>query len=566
MEHFSAIVVGSGFGGSVMAYRLQEAGLRVCLLERGQAYPPGSFPRSPHKMKRNFWNPSEGLYGLFNTWSFRGLGSIVSSGLGGGSLIYANVLIRKDEKWFVREDTSKDGYEYWPITRAELDPHYDRVEQMLAAQKYPFDRSPYNQTSKTLALKEAAAKLQLDWFLPNLAVTFANQGEQPVPGAPIHEQYPNLHGLNRSTCHLCGECDIGCNYGSKNTLDYNYLSAAKRLGAEIRTLCEVRSFEPRDGGGYLVHYVQHDLNYAGQKLDTASLPIFTISADRLILAAGTFGSTYLLLKNRRAFPHLSDRLGTHFSGNGDLLTFALKATTQRNGQREPRKLDPSFGPVITSTIRVPDREDGGQGRGFYIQDAGYPDFVSWMLEAFETIPTLWGLRVFLTRLICAWIEGTGPANSNLSAEVSRLFGDTDLSTNSLPLLGMGRDLPNGNISLRNGLLDVDWRKQTSAAYFDRMRGTMQDITEVFGAKFQDNPIWYLNRVITVHAQGGCSMGRDIREGVVDANGEVFNYPGLFIADGSVMPGPVGANPSLTIAALADRFADRIIDNYHRQKS
>src|SRR5215213_4974717 len=93
--HFDAVIVGSGFGGSVTAYRLAEAGLRVCVLERGKAYPPGEFPRAPHRMKNNFWDPSEGLYGMYNIWSFDRLGAVVCSGLGGGSLIYANVLIRK---------------------------------------------------------------------------------------------------------------------------------------------------------------------------------------------------------------------------------------------------------------------------------------------------------------------------------------------------------------------------------------------------------------------------------------------------------------------------------------
>src|SRR6266511_3958903 len=81
--HFAVVVVGSGFGGSVMTQRLSEAGIRVCLLERGKAYPLGSFPRSPWEMGRNFWDPSEGLHGIFNVWSFRGIGGIVASGLGG---------------------------------------------------------------------------------------------------------------------------------------------------------------------------------------------------------------------------------------------------------------------------------------------------------------------------------------------------------------------------------------------------------------------------------------------------------------------------------------------------
>ena len=229
-QHFDVVIVGSGFGGSVMAYRLAEAGLSVCVLERGKPFPPGSFPRTPHGMQTNFWDPSDGMHGMFNVWSFKHLGALVSSGLGGGSLIYANVLLRKDENWFVREDRRSGGYEYWPVTRADLDPHYDRVERMMNAQRFPFEHEPYRNAGKTRAMKVAADKLGLEWMLPPLAVTFANDGEAPVPGEPIREEHRNLHDRTRSTCRLCGECDVGCNYGSKNTLDYNYLSEAKRLG------------------------------------------------------------------------------------------------------------------------------------------------------------------------------------------------------------------------------------------------------------------------------------------------------------------------------------------------
>src|SRR5215218_7086893 len=188
--HFDAVVIGSGFGGSVMAYRLAEADLRVCLLERGKPYPPGSFPRSPYRMRRNFWDPSEGLHGLYNFWGFRGM----------DALVYANVLIRKDEKWFVKEDVSNGGYEYWPVTRDDLDPHYDAVEGMLSPQKYPFDQPPYDETPKTRAFRLAAKRRGLEPFLPNLAVTFANKDETPVPGEPIREEHPNLHGRTRYTC------------------------------------------------------------------------------------------------------------------------------------------------------------------------------------------------------------------------------------------------------------------------------------------------------------------------------------------------------------------------------
>jgi cholesterol oxidase len=524
----------------VTAYRLAEAGLDVCLLERGKAYPPGSFPRNPREMRKNFWDPSEGLYGLFDLWSFRGLEAVVGSGLGGGSLIYANVLLRKDPKWFVTEDLEQGGYEHWPVTRADLDPHYDRVEAMMKPQRYPVEHQPYADTPKTRAVTKAAEGLGLDVQHPPLAVTFANDGRPPVPGEEIEEPHPNLHGAKRYTCRLVGECDVGCNWGAKNTLDYTYLSAAKRHGAELRTQAEVRSFAPVEGGGFRITYVVHP---DGEE--------HTLTADRLVLSAGTLGTTFLLLRNRSAFPGLSDRLGTRFCGNGDLLTFAV-------GCREV--IDPARGPVITTAIRYPDELDGGQGRGFYIEDAGAPEFADWLVQASDApgsfrraATVLW--QVLRHRLL-------GDPESNLSAETGGVLGDGELSARYLPLLGMGRDIPNGNMSLtKRGYLDVDWQTRKSGAYFARLRAESKRLAQALGAeRFVDNPIWHLRRVITVHALGGCPMGRSETEGVVDPHGQVWGYPGLYVADGSAMPGPVGANPSLTIAALADRFADAIVES------
>lgn len=559
-SHFDVVVVGSGFGGSVIAYRLAEAGLRVCVLERGKAYPPDSFPRAPHRMKNNFWDPSEGLHGLYNIWSFKELGAVVCSGLGGGSLIYANVLIRKDEKWFVKEDLRNGGHEYWPVTRTDLDPHYDRVEKMLDAQQYPLDKPPYNAVPKTREFKEAAERLGLDWRLPKLAVTFGNKGREPVPGEPIREAYPNLHGRTRYTCRLVGECDIGCNFGSKNTLDYNYLSEAKRLGAEILVRCEVKELEPRDRGGYTIRYVRHETEREGLKTDTARLPRKTLTADRLVLSAGSLGSAFLLLKmkNRGAFPRLSNRLGTRFCGNGDLATFATRSTKNENGRQVPRLIDASYGPVITGAVRVADREEGGEGRGYYVEDAGYPQFVNWVLETVEAPADvarhLWGKVAgrILDKLLSREPE------TDIGSQVARLLGSTEFSADLLPLLGMGRDIPNGTMALRGEKLDVDWRVEASEPFFDALRGTMKDIANELGARYSD-PLGRFNRLVTVHPLGGCPMGRNAKEGVVDSYGEVFGYPNLYVADGSVMPGPVGPNPSLTIAALADRFADEIVE-------
>ncbi|GLW06589.1 hypothetical protein Misp01_17190 [Microtetraspora sp. NBRC 13810] len=553
-EHADAVVVGSGFGGSVAAYRLAEAGLSVVLLERGGAYPPGGFARSPAQMSRAFWDPAAGLYGMFDVWGFRGFDSVVASGLGGGSLVYANVLLRKDEHWFVRDHPLPGGgYEHWPVTRADLDPHYDAVEAMIGATPYPLERPAYAGTAKTRAMQDAAAELGLDWRLPPLGVSFAPEpGAEPGIGLPIATPaYGNLHGVPRRTCRLCGECDIGCNDGAKNSLDHTYLSAAAHHGADLRTLHEVRAIRPRPRGGYEVDFAEHLPTAEGDRVG----PARTITCDRLVLAAGAYGTAYLLLRSRAEFPALSGALGTRFCGNGDLLTFLMRATDR--GRARP--LDASRGPVITSAIRLADDVDGhpGAGRGGYIEDGGYPAFVDWMVEGADVADVASRAAKYLAERFLAFFDSA--PDTNLSRELSELIGAGALSVSSLPLLGMGRDVADGVLRLRGDRLDAEWSTETSAAYYERLRKTMQRIADVLGAEYADNPAWFRRRIVTVHPVGGAPIGRHPGEGVCDAYGEVFGYPGLYVADGAAMPGPVGTNPSLTIAAMADRMCTRLLE-------
>ncbi|WP_426592298.1 GMC oxidoreductase [Cellulomonas sp. McL0617] len=549
-EVVDALVVGSGFGASVAAHRLASAGKHVVVMERGRPYPPGAFARTPAQMGRNFWDPSEGLYGLFDAWTFRGLEGLVSSGLGGGSLIYANVLLRKDENWFVQESPLPGGgYENWPISRADLDPHYDVVEKMLGATVYP-----YHDTPKTMAIEAAAVEIGMPAVRPPLAVTFALPGEDPARNLPLAAAaYGSVHaGSRRVTCTLCGECDIGCNTGAKNTLDHTYLSSAAHHGADVRTLHEVRGLRPLDGGGYEVRYVVHDEEHGAS---TASLPERTIVARRVVLGAGTFGTTFLLLRSRASLPALGPALGTRFSGNGDLLTVLLNCT--RDGK--PFPVDGGVGPVITTAIRRADAADGDgeTGRGFYVEDAGFPGFLSWLVETSQLKPAARRAAAFAWQVVRNRVLAGG--QSNISGDLSTLLGDGHLSAGSLPLLGMGRDVPDGRMGLQGGNLEIDWTTATSKAYFADVRDAMERLGDALGADFQDNPLWWARHIITVHPLGGAPIGRHVGEGVCDEFGEVRGHPGLYVVDGAAMPGAVGANPSLTIAAMSDRASTRMLE-------
>jgi cholesterol oxidase len=573
-DHFDAVVIGSGFGGSVAAFRLAEGGKSVCVLERGRRYPPGSFARTPAEMRHNFWRPSKGSYGLFDVWSFRHIEAIVSAGLGGGSLIYANVLIRKDENWFVTDGIRGKGSEPWPITRAKLESHYDNVERILSPQIFPEQFVPH---SKTEAMREAAFRMGISetnyyggdptlpqWYRPQLAVTFANPNRAPEPGVPITGGEPNLHGKPRTTCHLCGECDVGCNYGSKNTLDYTYLSKALKANPNTRIcdLTEVEWIERDRRYGrpvFRISYVKHDIHAARKGR------VRHVTAERVVVACGTLGSTLLLLRNRENLSGLSRTLGSRFSGNGDYLAFARDCTHERPGtkRRVPVQLRASRSPVITSTFRFPDAHDAGAGneRGRYLQDAGYPLIVDYVWEMLEPIGGIRRLLSFVSRRL--WRRVTGLGTSQVGGQMEDLIGKAKASVSSMPLLGMGRDTPDGVMSLDwRHRLRVSWRSAASHPYFGQINRSAATVARKLGGKYWQNPITSLfNRLITVHPLGGCPMGLDARSGVVDEFGEVFGCPGLYVVDGAAMPGPVGANPSMTIAAFADRAAEAMLERW-----
>ena len=572
--HYDAVVIGSGFGGAVAAYHLAAGTtLRVLLLERGMPYPPGSFARTPREMSRNFWDPGAGLHGLFELWSFSRVRALVSSGLGGGSLIYANVMLPKPPESFGADPSN--GYIPWPVSADALADEYADAATFLRPNPLPDEYADVPRerggVTKTQQFRAAAHEAGLEGKLAPIAVTFrARDGEasttaRPVPGEPFGAD--NLHGRPRHTCTLVGECDLGCNEGAKNSLDYTYLTrflqegASSREGDEPRarifTCCEATGIEPAQGGGYTVSYVEHraaraevqrrrELHDRGETLldpDTDEMSdewARTVTAGVVVVAAGTFGSTRLLLSSRPRLPHLSAQLGRRFSTNGDLLTIAREC---RAPDGTWRNLDPTYGPVITAYA-----EHTTGGRRLWMQDAGGPGVSAWAWQAGEIPRDLWSARGLLPGLVGGYRGG------RISRLVARALGSAESSSAMLPMLTMGEDVSGGRMRLEGDGLALDWNPRgASRSYFDAALSLAGRFATGLGGRLGPPFAARLAPGLTAHPLGGCPMGADERTGVVDAHGEVFGYPGLFVADGSIMPGPVGPNPSFTIAALAGRI-------------
>jgi len=301
IPHYDAVVIGSGFGGSINALRVARSGRQVLVLERGRRYRPGEFPRDVSDVHRLFWRyPRHPEFrGLYDVRFFSGLAAVVASGVGGGSLIYANIHIRPDADVF---DDPR-----WPasINRGTLDRHYDTVAQMLQIAPVPL----HLDLPKRVAFVEAARRLGHAVFDPDEAIKWKADDAS-----------------DRSACRLCAECEFGCQYGAKSTLDLTYLAEAERLDAVVRPEAYVTHVE-RAIGGYRVHF-RDTSRGDGAPGDEAVL------GRRVVVSAGTLGTNELLLRCRdvsRTLPRLSSRLGHGYSANGDfwVRSWAVRAISSR---------------------------------------------------------------------------------------------------------------------------------------------------------------------------------------------------------------------------------------------
>lgn len=516
-NQFDVVVIGSGFGGAVMALRLAEAGRRVLILEQGRRWGRDEFPRTLGQAGNAFWQPGV-RSGMLEYRAFRNLDVIQGVGVGGGSLHYFNVNRRAPAR--VLDRWAK------PLRRAILDPYYELARSMLESKPLT---PPKGRTLpvRTQVFMEAARSVGTPELLDIAVYT--------------GEARKNAVGIKQDPCTYCGNCMLGCQQHAKNTLDLNYLALAENQhGAEIRPLSKARVIRPIEPNGYEVEY---------DRLDPA-IP----SSDRrekvfskvVVVAAGALGSTELLLRSAyvyKTLPRLSPALGSGFSSNGDML-FAGSMATQT-------AIDPAVGPSITAVV-----DYVTQSNDISIEDLGLPDPMLWFVEA--ALPMgpqrIWRNFKLVARYLWASM-GLVPRSNRISDGISQMLRQARM-VHFLPFLGMGTDAGDGRLFLEGGELNLAWSHKRSRAMFREMESAMRAIAEAAGGTWAPSPLWKwpLKKLLTAHPLGGCNLGADPQTSVVNHACEVWNYPGLLVTDGAAIPTALAVNPSLTIAAIAERAA------------
>lgn len=538
---YDFVVIGSGYGGAISAARLAGAKLSakpsVCILERGKEWQPGNYPETAPEVlgaTRSDLNP----LGLYEFLNYPDISVIKGSGLGGTSLINANVAIVPDREVFEQFQ--------WPlsVTYDEVSPYYQKASQVLACSPHP----KAMQLGKVQALDRRAQQIGTTAEALNINVNFTIDGTNP-------------YGVHQKPCIDCGNCVTGCNVGAKNTLYMNYLPMAVNAGATILTQTKVEWLEKLAGGGWRIHgkHVRDDFHSDA----------FTLDAREVILSAGSLNSTEILLRSEMHGLKVSPALGTKFSGNGDFFGLAYNGGIQTNVlgyavADSPRGSDsPEPGPNIVGVVRY----NGAlpETQRIAIEDFSFP-------RAYvEASKTAFGL-----------IRGQDTVTGNDKAQADRLARDLNpgaqlhdpngAMNHSMLYLVMGQDNARGTILFEapwtepDGRIRISWDKAGQQQVFTRMNGELRRHARALEANFISNPTWsifQLGHLITAHPLGGCPMGDDYLQGAVDPFGRVFAgdgsvHEGLHVADGSVIPSALGVNPLLTISALTERFVERKI--------
>lgn len=519
-EHYDVVVVGSGFGGSVAALRAAEKGYRVLVLEAGARFADEDFARTNWDLRRYLWAPRLGCFGIQRIHKLPDVLILAGAGVGGGSLNYANTLYVPPSAFF--QDRQWAGITDW---QAELAPHYATASRMLGVATNPCE-SPVD-----AAMRDAAEAMGVgsSYRKTPVGVFFGKPGER------VADPYFDGAGPARTGCTECGNCMVGCRVGAKNTLVKNYLALAEARGVRIdplRTVVELRPAGVASGW-----QVVTERSGAWLRRDR-----LTVTADQVVLAAGTWGTQKLLhtMQDRGILPGLSPRLGELTRTNSEALLGAQVP-------KLPAGVDLSRGIAITSSFH-PDAEThienvrygaGSNSMGLLKSvlvpgDTGRPRLVEFVRTVVRDPRQLQALdnRRWSQRSMIALVMQTRDNSLTVSGRRG-LLGRHTLTSRQ----GHGEPNPSWIPAGHAGVRAI-------AAALGRRLGSRA----IPGGNWAE----ILGFPMTAHFLGGAVIGASPQEGVIDPYHRVWGYPSLHITDGSAVSANLGVNPALTITAQAER--------------
>ena len=517
---YDFVIVGSGFGGSVAALRLAEKGYTVLVLERGREFGDSDFAQRDWDLKRFLWLPQLLCRGILQISVLKGVLVLHGSGVGGGSLVYCAVL---DEPWaevFERPEWKR------PIAWGRVLPaHYATARRMLGV-----NTNPKLWPADTLLSEIAAERGFGDSFRSaDVGVFFGEEGVE------VPDPYFGGRGPARKGCTHCGACMVGCRENAKNTLAKNYLHLARGCGARVQSESEVVSIRAVNEGA--VDGARYEVTYRRPGLVPGRRR--TVRAGRVVVAAGVLGTVGLLMRCRERgdLPLLSPLLGHRVRTNNEALL---------GGGALDEGVDYSQGISISSIIRADPVTR--------VEPVRFPNGSSFTIRALSG-PLYEGRRSLAGRV---WMLLTWPLRE------ARAFYEVKLrpglSRRTTILLVMQTE--DSRLRLRRGrsLLTLFRRGTVAEPEEDKPIqaeiSTGHEVVRRYAEKVKGIPIGniaegLLGQPATAHILGGCPVGASPEEGVVDEHFEAFGHPGLYVLDGSIVPGNLGVNPGLTITALAE---------------
>ena len=516
---YDFVIIGSGFGGSVSALRLAEKGYKVAVLETGKRYRDEDFPKTNWHLPKAVWLPALRCFGIYRITFLDDVTILGGAGVGGGSLNYCNTLLTPPDPFF--QDPQWAGMQDW---KAVLAPHYETAKKMLGVTQIE-ELSPADELLKDIADEMGCA----DTFrLQEVGIYFGR------PDETVPDPYFDGAGPERTGCKLCGGCQVGCRHNAKNTLVKNYLYLAEKRGVEVFPETHADLIREQDGG-YAVDTHRTTSWFGGGRR--------SFTASKLVLAAGVLGTVKLLLRSRDqgSMTRLSPMLGRRVRTNSEV----LPAVTARNDD-----VDYSKGASITSSIYVDEVTHIEPVRFSAGSDLLYTLMTLLTDGSPRSRPWRWLLNVLrhpFSFLRSAWPLGV--------AKRSVIFLVMQTLDNSIRIFHKRRWWWPFSRTLNTEREDK--RERIPALIPQAQEAAKIAARKIDGFASNGIPEVFFNMGTTAHILGGCMIGPDPEHGVIDAQHRVYNYEGLYVTDGAAMPANLGANPSLTITAMAEQAMSHV---------